>query len=267
MNFARSIPSIAVFVVGFFFATAAYADSVQFAPSRDTTLHADDTTASNGAGPVFFPGRTNRGGGSLRRALVYFDVSAIPAGSTVTAVSLVLSVTREPGTPPQNGTLRRILLSWGEAGSSNSNGNGAPAQTGDATWSHRFFGPSGQLWTTAGGDLAPGASATASFGAAGTMTTFASTPSLVSDVQGWVDQAGTNQGWAILGDETVVGSATQFASRENATPALRPRLDITYTAPASSSDVPLFNPLSAAIAAAALFSTGMLHLRRHRLLT
>lgn len=197
-----------------FFSAPAHADTVQFAPLRDTTLHSDDPNASNGAGPVFFAGRTNRGAGALRRALVYFDITLVPAGSTITSVSLILNVTREPGTPPLNGTLRRILSSWGEAGSFNSNGNGAPAQTGDATWSHRFYGAGGQTWTTAGGDLTTATSATALFGAVGTTVNFTSTPQLVADVQVWIDQPSTNQGWAILGDEVTVGSATQFASRE-----------------------------------------------------
>ena len=263
LGVARFLSALVVFLSECLFVTTVRADVVQLSPSRDTTIHADDPNASNGVGPVFFAGRTNRGGGSLRRALVYFDVGSVPVGSTVTSVSLVMAVTREPGTPPQNGTLRRILASWGEAGSSNTNGNGAPAQTGDATWSHRFYGAGGQTWTTAGGDLSPAASATAPFGAAGTTVTFASTPLLIADVQGWVDQAVTNQGWAILGDEAVVGSATQFGSRENPNSALRPLLAITYTPPDTS--VPLLTPVGTAFVAAALFVIGLFHLRRNRM--
>ena len=262
MNLVRGLPSVCVLAVGCFFSDAAHAATVQLSPSRDTTIFSDDATASNGAGPVFFAGRTNRGAGALRRAIVYFDVSSIPAGSAVTAVTVVLSVTREPGTPPQDGSLRRVLVSWGEAGSSITLGNGAPALPGDATWTDRFFGSSGQTWTTAGGDLAGAASATASFGSAGTTVTFGSTPQLVADVQSWIDAAANNQGWAILGDESVIGSATQFASRENSNGALRPRLVVTYTPPQVASDVPALTPVGLALMVAGLLGTGLLQLRR-----
>lgn len=263
MNFRRLLVSAIIVVAGTYLPGVLHADNLEILPSRDTTLHSDDLNASNGAGPVFFAGRTNRGAGSLRRALVYFDVTAIPPGSSITSVSVALAVTREPSTPPLTGALRRILSAWGEAGSSSSNGNGAPAETGDATWSHRFYGAGGQTWTTAGSDLAGATSATAPFGAAGTTVTFASTPQLVADVQSWLDTPSANQGWAILGDELTAGSATQFASRQNPTMVLRPRLIVAYTPPpAGSNDVPLFGPMGTLVLVAALVGMGAVQLRR-----
>ncbi len=261
MKSLRLVPSLAVLVAAWFAIVAAQAQAatVQLSPTRDTTLLADNANASNGSGPVFFAGLTGPHGGAVRRALVYFDVTAIPAGATVTSVSLVLSVTREPGSAPLNGTLRRILASWGEAGSSSSQGTGAAAQTGDATWSHRFYGTGGQTWTTAGGDLAAATSATASFGAVGTKVTFGSSPQLVADVQAWVNHPATNQGWAILGDETTATSATQFAARENSNAALRPSLSITYSPPVAVPASPL---LGLVVAAALLLGLGAFHLRR-----
>ena len=244
--------------------TIACAETLELSANRDTTIFADDPNASDGAGPVVFAGRTNRGGGSLRRALIHFDLSSLHAGSTITSVSLVLSVTRDPGTPPAPGTLRRILSSWGEAGSFATNGNGAPAQTGDSTWSHRFYGANGQTWAAAGGDLATTESATALFGGAGTSVTFASTRQLVADVQGWIDASATNQGWAVSGDELTVGSATQFASRESSNAALQPRLEISYTLPAIASDIPVFTPFAATVTVLALFGIGARQLRRRR---
>ncbi len=257
---------VALFLTASLLRSPTFAASVQLTAVRDNTMFSENTAAANGAGNVIFAGKTFRND-TIRRALIAFDLSnAIPAGSIVTSVSLTLDVTREPSTPPLNGTMHRVSTSWGEAGSSTGSGTGAPAAPGDATWSHRFFPggvSSGSAWSTAGGDFAATPSATAAVGAANTTVTWASTPQMVADVQAWVDQPATNHGWAVLCDETVSGSATQFASREWPETHRVPRLTVEFTpASPSESDVPLSTLLTVAIAALALVVTGAFTLRR-----
>jgi hypothetical protein len=109
-------------------------------PSQDNTLIEDNTgSLSNGAGPSFIVGRTGQSTDSIRRGLIAFDLanSTIPTGSTIISVTLRLHMTRTiVGSQPI--TLYRALTGWGEAGSvaPGGGGQGAPAQPGDATWTH-----------------------------------------------------------------------------------------------------------------------------------
>ena len=52
---------------------------------------------------------------------------------------------------------------------------------------------------------------------------------MVSDVQSWVDAPAGNHGWLLLGDETVLGAAKRFGSRESTFVNERPVLTIEYT--------------------------------------
>ena len=68
----------------------ASADSITKTPSKDNTLIQQSPGEwSCGMATYFFAGRVGVNGGStLRRGAVRFDISAIPAGATVTSVSL-----------------------------------------------------------------------------------------------------------------------------------------------------------------------------------
>ncbi|MHC5003383.1 MAG: multicopper oxidase domain-containing protein, partial [Planctomycetota bacterium] len=62
---------------------------------------------------------------------------------------------------------------------------------------------------------------------------WSSTPQLVADVQGWVDDPATNFGWIVIGEESVLQTARKFASREGSA-SQRPRLAVTFTPPAEN---------------------------------
>ncbi len=199
-----------------------------FLPSKDNTLFETvDGSVSNGSGDKIFIGKPNNG--LLRRGVLEFDITSLPMHAVITSVSLDLNVIDIPANA-QNGTaaLHLALSEWGEAGSSG-NGQGAPSQTGDATWIHTFF--STDLWTTAGGDFMPAASSTADFTDQTTSITFASTANMVADVTTWFEDPSDNHGWIILGDETNNGNSRSFASLDNATAANRPTLTIEYFVP------------------------------------
>jgi hypothetical protein len=212
-----------------------------FTASRDNTIYSEGGAVSNGQFAHLFAGRTTLE--PLRRALLKFDVSTIPPGSTVTAVSVRMRCTMSSFINPTTATftLRRVTADWGEAASASDppGGLGAPAVSGDATWTERFF-DQGQPWTTAGGDFSGVTSASFTLLAAQACTDAApvtinvsSTPQLVNNVQAWVNSPASNFGWILIGDETDLefGTARRFGSREHTTASSRPQLSVTYTLP------------------------------------
>jgi len=210
-------------------ARAGAPQTLDFSPAADNTLYERPTgDLSNGAGPALFIGRTGANAGEvLRRALLRFDLNAIPPGSEVLSARLEFNVDMVP--PMSTGfdaTLHRVQAAWGEAGSlaPGAGGGGTAAQPGDATWLHRFFDT--EFWATPGGDFDPTTSGTAPLDAGIGAFAFESTPALVTDVQIWVNQPGANFGWIVLGEEDNPENARRIASRENA--ALAPTLEVQF---------------------------------------
>lgn len=205
--------------------------TIQITTSRDNTLYEENGAVSNGAGEFFFTGR--QGGVLKRRAVIGFDLAAvIPEGALVSDATLTLRTT-QGGSAANDVKLHRANSNWGE-GTSNAPGDewgGAPATTNDATWTHRFY-PSA-LWNSPGGDYAPVASASA-FVAFESFYSWSSAQ-MVSDLQAWVDDPGSNFGWEMIGQETgAVSTQKRFASRENPNALYRPVLEITYSVPPPS---------------------------------
>jgi hypothetical protein len=205
-------------------ATSASATIINITPSKDNTLYQYDPFEgdhSNGAGFHFFAGEN--GMGELRRGVLAFDVAGtIPAGSTITAVSLTMNMSMTP-TGARTVELRKLLADWGE-GTSHApmgEGDGAPATLNDATWRHRFF--DSVFWTTQGGDFSATVSASQSVGGIGQYTW--NSAQMVADVQSWLDNPASNFGWLVLGDETASATAKRFDTRESASP---PMLTIQY---------------------------------------
>ena len=204
--------------------------STTIEPSADNTLFEDSSNfRSNGAGDYLFVGNTNSG--NTRRALLRFDVAAaVPPGATVTAVSLRMRMSRTRG-GNVTVTLHRVLADWGEGASDagGPEGRGASAQTGDATWRHRFADT--QLWDSLGGDFEARSSGSALIGGIGS-DTWPSTEGMVADVQSWLDDPDANFGWLLRGNESGIQTAKRFDSRENGTAGNRPQLTIDFMAPA-----------------------------------
>lgn len=199
--------------------------SITLPANRDNTMYSESGSISNGSGSFIFAGRTQGGAGTdIRRAPIRFDLSAIPAGSLIISVSMEV-VGSNGG--PNLVNLHAILNDWGEAGSDapGAEGQGAPAQNGDATWLANIFNLG--LWGTPGGDFNPVSSAAASV-QNGSVTAFTSV-GMVDDVQDWVNGTMINYGWMLIGDETAPGTAVRMNSRENISG--NPVLKITYDTP------------------------------------
>lgn len=212
-------------------ASSAGADVVTLAPARDATLYqSNDGSVANGSGQHLFAGRNS--GGNTRRSLLAFDIAgAIPAGSTITGVTLDVNVSSFAGDTPTVINLHRVLSGWGEGASDagGSEGGGAPSQSGDATWLHTFYDT--DLWTTPGGDFDPLIAASTTMDQTGPYTVL-STPALVSHTQTWLDDPASNFGWIVRGDEVGFSTAVRLDSRENPDLSVRPTLTITYLVPA-----------------------------------
>lgn len=229
----RKIPIVCVAVTTA--ASLVWADSTTINPDKDNTLiQTTDGSLSNALGDVYV-GRTGQAdSASRRRGVIHFDVaSAVPAGSTITSVTLRLYLALTADATIRSLSVYRGSASWGEGSSYFNGGVGATSTTNDATWLHRFY--SATSWTTAGGDRATTASASANVGSAGSIGQYFtwSSATMVSDVQGWLDSPSTNFGWQILGDESTSATARRFTSRESVgDPGNHfPELVITYTPP------------------------------------
>jgi hypothetical protein len=235
-----------------FGAASVRADVMTFGAIHDTSIVEEDPSNSNGGGPGLFVGTD--GDNSPHRALISFNVSGIPAGATVTNVQLTLTLGQVAGAGGGGGTgavttatigIFDLTRSWGEgtvesdAVGLGGTGHGKMANPGDATWSSAFFQQA--TWSTQGGGGDHVSTASASLflnnNADNTPFTWASTPQLVADVQGWVNNPSTNFGWELINaDETDPRTFFCFYSREWATflggiASQEPALVVTYTPP------------------------------------
>jgi hypothetical protein len=209
----------------------AAADVVTIAPSKDATMYNDSPDRANALGPGLYLGRNSNG--FLRRALISFDIAAaVPAGSTITGVTMTLRSTRAHGSAV-NVEMHRLLGDWGEAFAfvPDPGGNGTTAGPGDVTWTERFFDQS-MPWATPGGDFLAATTSSVTVGSSGSNYTWPSTTGFVGDVQSMLDNPAANFGWILTGNETASGTAKRFASREYGTVSSRPILTVTYTVPA-----------------------------------
>ena len=248
-----------------FFSGQLLAEVLLLEPQKDNTLYEDaEGDFSNGAGQYLFMGRTGGDNGLdylLRRALLQFDLSAIPPGSEISAVELQLTIDKVPlGATGGISTVHRLLSDWGE-GSSNApgpEGQGTGAATGDATWIHTFF--SADTWDAAGGDFIATASQSANFSSSPQALDFLSSAQLVADVASWVNDPATNFGWIVLGDEPADQNARRFLSREHADSQNRPRLMVEYT-PIATAPVPALS-LAGLLLLIAMMMFGMKYVAR-----
>ena len=208
-----------------FIACSVRAAIVNITPSKDNTLYEYDPAQgdlSNALGFHFFAGENAMG--ELRRGVVAFDIAGqIPAGSTITSVTLSMNMSQTALQTERVIELHKLLADWGEGTSqaTGEEGQGAPATPNDATWRHRFFDTI--FWTNEGGDFSATVSASQSVGAIGQYTW--NSAQMVADVQSWLDDPNSNFGWLLRGDESIATTTKRFDTRESASP---PVLTIQY---------------------------------------
>jgi hypothetical protein len=218
-----ALTAVLVAPSAFVVAPLAQATEVTIEASHDNSLFETLPDQSCGAGPLY-GGETGEFGS--RRIVLTFDVAGnVAAGSVITEVELGITVegTGPFASPTDLYSLHRLQADWGEEGSVCLSGLGVPAEPGDATWTYRHYAT--DLWGQEGGDFDPTASGTVEMPTLG-LATFPSQPGMVADVQSWLDAPSGNNGWIIIGNESVGRSAREFFSREFP-PA--PSLHIVFT--------------------------------------
>ena len=149
--------------------------------------------------PAFADAVYSRGAGGL--AIL---TSAIGGGAVITGVTLSMTVTRGSNHVDSTFTLHPLSAAWveGVEGCGVRGGGQGEPSTGGVTW-----------------NTMPG------FGAASGSTlinnatpVWNSTAAMVSDVQGWLDDPGTNFGYILIGDEANPTTTRRFDSSEGAAP-------------------------------------------------
>lgn len=141
----------------------------------------------------------NSQSGKNQRAFVRFDISTIPAGSTVRSATQTLCTGWV--SPGRVYDLHRVTASWAEL---------------TVTWNNQ-----------------PAVAAAATTTLTVPSTTGCVTLTVTSDVQAWVNGTASNFGWRLKDqvEGNTPGRGTGFRSKEYTTAADRPQLEVTYLPP------------------------------------
>ncbi len=228
---------------------AAVATVVNIPAAQDATLlgGTDATTNQSLADPGLLVGTD--GSNNPKRSVIEFNIAgAVPAGATITGVTLQLTVGQVAGSGGGSGggssSAQTISLydetqAWGQptnvagATSFGGTGHGGAPQAGDATWNYAFYGAT--PWTIAGGDWTASSTDIADASVTGTLTAFNwSSSAMVTDVQDWLNTPASNDGWLLKNPvENVATNFRAFWSAQGAAadnnPALAPDLIVTYS--------------------------------------
>lgn len=106
--------------------------TIQITPSKDTYLQANNATIVMGAANALWIGEHNAQTNGIHHLLLYFDLSVIPAGSTINSVSLNLTKFASAATNGRIFHVYRVIRAWVEN---------------QATWN---IAATGTNWGTAG---------------------------------------------------------------------------------------------------------------------
>ncbi len=160
---------------------------------------------------------------SRARSLVIFNLSSIPAGSTIISANLVMTKTGGSNSTATNIGVHRVTNPWTE------NTGSCSGRSRPANWNQRMTSTN---WTTAGGDFSSTAESTISVSTNATYTW-----NVKNLVQAWVNGTFANNG--LMLKRTTEGSSNQkyFASSEATTASQRPRLEIVYQGPATAAAI------------------------------
>jgi hypothetical protein len=187
-------------------ASAAQATTIILIPIADTSLRNNSGDVTFGDSNPLLGGVSKEPFTVTNRILLKFDLSGIPTNATVTGVSLATAIFRS-NTGPADYDLNRLLVDWSEEA---------------ATWGNR---KASTPWNIGGGQSGIEYVATASVTAPIDDGMFSSA-GMVSDVQLWLKNPGTNFGWIMSATGEPQGTGKQLGSRESSQP---PILTVDYT--------------------------------------
>ena len=175
-------------------------NAVSLVSSADSYVRQDAAGTNYWNAVLMDVGSMKDGGTSKnRRSFVKFDVSSIPAGSTVGSATLTLCATAVPGST-RTYEVHAVSADWVET---------------TITWTNQ-----------------PSVAASATDTATTPASVGCMTWDVADDVQAWVDGT-SNYGWRVVDDSESAPQdyLSQFRTRENSVVAERPTLDVTYSPP------------------------------------
>lgn len=182
--------------------------------SADSFLRQNAATTNSGALTTFNVSST-AAGTARERGIVQFDLSSIVSTAAVKTSFVKLFLLTAPN-PARSNRIHRVTAAgaWVES---------------QVTWNNRA---TATAWTAAGGDFNATAANTQSTGTTNnvTITYTLLADNVVSNIpQGWVDGSLTNRGLMVLdSNETFQNKTTTYASKENATVANRPKVEVHF---------------------------------------
>ncbi|BCU79279.1 Ig-like domain-containing protein [Luteolibacter sp. LG18] len=184
--------------------TVSFQDGVSsYTGTRDTKIKSDAATTNFGTNTTLeIDGSPDYAG------LVSWDLTSIPAGKTVTAVTVTFNVT-DPGASAYE--LYALKRAWSET---------------TATWN---IASTGVNWQTAGANGANDRETTVLGSLAGTangLKTITLNASGIAKVQSWINTPSSNYGFVILDYANTDG--LDLNTREIGTVASRPKITVTY---------------------------------------
>ena len=186
--------------------TISFQDGVNgYSGTRDAVLKAQSPTTNYGTGV-----ENELDGSPDEATLLYWDVTAIPAGSTIESVDITFNTTNTSGATYEVYDIKR------------------PWIENEATWSEFA---TGQSWSIAGADGSLDRGSTV-LGAITAPSTGSTTISLntegVAVVQAWVDDPASNHG-LISQDYINHSNGLDFSAREVSNATSRPKLTVAYS--------------------------------------
>jgi hypothetical protein len=219
--------------------------TVSLTPSDDTFINGRNPDNNSGASQSIFVGVDGQGG--TMRGLVRFAMPAALQGTTVTEVQLTTtlrSLGQAGAGPDVMLGLQAVTEAWIQG---NGAGNTAMLYTVGETCSAAVMGATWNSPDCTGGAgppwMVPGATVTSTVSGQADTTGLpvespvvwassdAGNASMIADVQGWIDNPSSNDGWRITSsDENTFAAAKRFYSSDAAgNPA--PTLTVAYMLP------------------------------------
>ncbi len=194
---------------------ASLADTVSLTSVADTYI-VNSAPDNNAGGQTNFDSGTD-GFGGIRRGLLRFDLSTLPAGVTITSAVVQLAVVKVPsgGGSDSIFDLVRLTAAWGEGSKVSPVGSskGALASSGEATWNAREQNVANWTAPGAASDAAAAASASTSVSSYGLYSW--SGQGLLNDLQYWQTNSAANFGWLVRSEsEGTLHTARGFGARE-----------------------------------------------------
>ena len=181
--------------------------------TADSFLRQNAATTNSGALTTFDVSSTVAA--ARDRGIVQFDLSSIVSTAAVKTSFVKLFVTTAPN-PARSHGLHRVTSAGGWV-------------EGQVTWNVRATATN---WTTAGGDFDATAANIQSTGTANGVTityTLLGDGTVANIPQGWVDGSQANLGLMVVDtNETFQNKTTTYASKEDATAANRPQIDLHF---------------------------------------